>query len=62
MLQLENNPLVRLNTTVGTAIKRTQEAQSAFTRMIKEQKDEKRENIYSNIDDMLSQSLKTEEE
>lgn len=40
MLQLENNPLVRLNTTVGTAIKRTQEAQSAFTRMIKEQEDE----------------------
>ena len=28
----------------------------------KEQKDEKKENIYSNIDDMLSQSLKSEEE
>lgn len=40
MLQLENNPLARLNTTLGTAIKRTQEAQSAFTRMIKEQEDE----------------------
>ena len=31
-------------------------------KFFKEQKDEKRENIYSNIDDMLSQSLKTEEE
>ena len=28
----------------------------------KEQKDEKKENIYSNIDDMLNQSLKSEEE
>tara|TARA_B100000029_G_scaffold320496_1_gene312880 strand:- start:3656 stop:4345 length:690 start_codon:yes stop_codon:yes gene_type:complete len=28
----------------------------------KEQKDEKKENIYSNIDDMLNQSLKTEDE
>jgi hypothetical protein len=28
----------------------------------KEQQNEKKENIYSNIDDMLSHSLKTDEE
>jgi len=31
-------------------------------KFFKEKKDEKKENIYSNIDDMLSQSLKSEEE
>ena len=31
-------------------------------KFFREQMDEKKENIYSNIDDMLSQSLKTEEE
>ena len=31
-------------------------------RFYKEQMDEKKENIYSNIDDMLNQSLKTDEE
>ena len=31
-------------------------------KFFKEQKEEKKENIYSNIDDMLSQSLKSEEE
>ena len=31
-------------------------------KFFKEQKDEKKENIYSNIDDMLSHSLKSEEE
>ena len=30
-------------------------------KFFKEQNDEKKENIYSNIDDMLNQSLKTEE-
>ena len=31
-------------------------------KFFKEQNDEKKENIYSNIDDMLNQSLKTDEE
>ena len=31
-------------------------------KFFKEQQNEKKENIYSNIDDMLNQSLKTEEE
>ena len=31
-------------------------------KFLKEQKDEKKENIYSNIDDMLKRSLKSNEE
>ena len=31
-------------------------------KFFKEQKDEKKENIYSNIDDMLSRSLKSDED
>jgi len=31
-------------------------------KLYKEKMDEKKENIYSNIDDMLNQSLKSEEE
>ena len=43
------------NTSVDTSIFGT-------GKLYKEKKDEKKENIYSNIDDMLNQSLKSEEE
>ena len=62
---LKNLPVPKIEvSTFELSINPADESSSIFGtgKFFKEQTNEKKENIYSNIDDMLKQSLKTEDE